>query len=809
MVQSVASVERTAYPRFKRIISERELAQFFTPDEAEVVWAARRTHGRPESQLALLLLLKSCGRLGYFPGLGDIPTAVVMCVRAAAGLHEQVVPVAEERTVKRYRSWVREYLGLAHEPARAREIAAAAMEAAAPVRASVVDLINVALEELVRAGLELPGFSTLDRMAARVRTRVEGEICARIAERVGTARARLGGLLVVPDGERRSPFDVVKEPGRRATWSRFRQHGERVDLVDGFGDASAWVEGIAAAKVSAFAEQARVLSVGEMLDISEPRRTALLACTVAKARARVRDEFVVMLSKRMARHAKRAQEELVDLEQRHKASTEQLLVAYRDVLTVLKKHVVDEHADRTGQESLDDALAVKHIREVVEGSGGFEAQLAEIEALAAYRGGNWTPLVERFFRPDRPTMFKLARTLSFVPTSQDRSVLDALEYAVAHQHLTRELIPASGGDQTMLDLSFASAQWLATVYAKDRPGMLVRRHFEAMVFAYLVEELRCGDVAVVGAEDFGDWTRMLLPWERVEPQIPAFCEQAGLPVTAAGFVNSLKQQLTRIADEVDAGYPDNAGLTIDPLTGAPSLKQRVGRERTTSAEALEAELDRRLPTRGVLEHLARAAHWTGWWHRLGPLSGSGPKLKDSLARYVVTAFTYGSGLGATQAARHMSSVSAHELAAIAKRHCTPKNLARAGADVVDAHLDLDLVRAWGDGSVAAVDGTMMDAAVDNLLAETSIRYGGYGGIAHHLVADTYVALFSRFVPCGVWEAVYLIDSLLQNQSTAQPQQVHADTQGHLVTWTPCSSLRAGGGCTGRRTQRWRRRPCGC
>ncbi|MGW1617076.1 transposase [Streptomyces sp. NPDC002285] len=206
--------------------------------------------------------------------------------------------------------------------------------------------------------------------------------------------------------------------------------------------------------------------------------------------------------------------------------------------------------------------------------------------------------------------------------------------------------------------------------------------------------------------------------------------------------------------------------------GAPSLKQRKGSERSASAEALEAELGQRLPARGILEHLARAAHRFG----PGPLSGSDPKLKDPLARYVVTAFTYGSGLGAAQAARHIRTVAAHELGAIAKRHCTPKNLARAGADVVDVHLDLDLARAWGDGSVAAVDGTMMDAAVDNLLAETSIRYGGYGGIAHHLVADTYVALFSRFVPCGVWEAVYLIDSLLQNQSAAQPEKIHADTQ---------------------------------
>ncbi|MFE9500867.1 hypothetical protein [Streptomyces collinus] len=42
---------------------------------------------------------------------------------------------------------------MVHAPVRAREIAAAEMEEAAPVRASVVDLINVALEEIVRASL--------------------------------------------------------------------------------------------------------------------------------------------------------------------------------------------------------------------------------------------------------------------------------------------------------------------------------------------------------------------------------------------------------------------------------------------------------------------------------------------------------------------------------------------------------------------------------------------------------------------------------------------------------------------------------
>ncbi len=46
-----------------------------------------------------------------------------------------------------------------------------------------------------------------------------------------------------------------------------------------------------------------------------------------------------------------------------------------------------------------------------------------------------------------------------------------------------------------------------------------------------------------------------------------------------------------------------------------------------------------------------------------------------------------------------------------------------------------------------------------------------------MAGDTYVALFSRFIPCGVWEAVHLIEGLLANDSDIQPSTVHADTQG--------------------------------
>ncbi|MFE4368584.1 DUF4158 domain-containing protein [Streptomyces sp. NPDC056835] len=99
-------MERTAYPRFKRIISGREPAQFFTPCAVEVAWAGKRTHDRPERMLTLLVLLKRCARLGCFPDLEQVPGPVVDRVRGTISVSPDT-PVAfhSERSAERYRSW--------------------------------------------------------------------------------------------------------------------------------------------------------------------------------------------------------------------------------------------------------------------------------------------------------------------------------------------------------------------------------------------------------------------------------------------------------------------------------------------------------------------------------------------------------------------------------------------------------------------------------------------------------------------------------------------------------------------------------
>jgi len=66
---------------------------------------------------------------------------------------------------------------------------------------------------------------------------------------------------------------------------------------------------------------------------------------------------------------------------------------------------------------------------------------------------------------------------------------------------------------------------------------------------------------------------------------------------------------------------------------------------------------------------------------------------------------------------------------------------------------------------------------NNLMGSTHIRYGGYGGIVYHHIAGTYIALFTSFISCGVWEGVHILDALTRNKSNIQPDTLHADTQG--------------------------------
>jgi hypothetical protein len=67
----MALIDRTAYPRLPSSVSERDLAEVFTPTDEEVRWSWAQVI-EPQARLALLVMLKCYQRLGYFPQLDQV-----------------------------------------------------------------------------------------------------------------------------------------------------------------------------------------------------------------------------------------------------------------------------------------------------------------------------------------------------------------------------------------------------------------------------------------------------------------------------------------------------------------------------------------------------------------------------------------------------------------------------------------------------------------------------------------------------------------------------------------------------------------
>lgn len=368
------------------------------------------------------------------------------------------------------------------------------------------------------------------------------------------------------------------------------------------------------------------------------------------------------------------------------------------------------------------------------------------------------------------------RTLDIRSTTQDQSLIEALSFVLENEHRRSKWLPAK-----TLDLNFISDAWRQLVITRQEGReVLVRQQLEICIFTHLATELKTGDACVVGSESYADFGEQLLSWQECEPQLEAYCQALNLSSEPEAFVKQLQVWLTQTAVAVDQLCQDGTQVTISQA-GEPVLKRLVAQPQPPGLEALEALLRERLPERSILDILANVEHWLHWTRHFGPESGSEPKLDEPVERYILTVFGLGCNLGSNQTARHTKGrVTAHQLAYIHRRHINAKKLQAAMTDMINAYYRLHLPKLWGTGKRAAADGCKFETYENNLLSEYHIRYGGYGGIAYHHVSDTYIALFTHFIACGVWEAVYILDGLLKNTSDLQPDTLHADTQGQSV-----------------------------
>ena len=206
---------RVIYPGLPDPLTQGDLQQLFNPSFDERKWApsVART---PASQVALLVHLKIFQTIGRFLSSADVPLAAVEYVARRMAVESEATLICPHRTHYRHRQAILRRLKVVAWGADARALAQATMCKTAQARTDPADIINSAIDALIRHDFELPPLATLRRLAGTAHSNINAGQWAEVGGRLSSAQqVVLETLLVVDTKTQKSPFaNLCSTPGR-------------------------------------------------------------------------------------------------------------------------------------------------------------------------------------------------------------------------------------------------------------------------------------------------------------------------------------------------------------------------------------------------------------------------------------------------------------------------------------------------------------------------------------------------------------------------------------------------------------------
>ena len=774
------SIEETAYPRLKSNPSLEALETIYTPTAEEIALTRRTVRGELAT-VGFLVLLKTFQTVGYLMQIAQVPNAIIRHIATCVDIAlspEDIAGYDTSGTRRRHLSAIRQHLDVQPFSETARNVMIATMEAVAQTQHDLVDLINVALEELVRARFELPGFSTLERSAREVRAANNDRLYQSISDTLaGAEQMQLAELFYCPDGEVTTLWNEVKQEPGSPKLGELQRLVERLRWLQPLQIAGPALLAMPEVKRLNFAAQAQALEANQMKELPDAKRYTLAVALLHRRYAQTLDDIAEVFVKRMRRMHYSAKESLENYRAESQQRTDELISKLRQMVIA---------------HSTDGEIAARFT--AVDCIIGDQAQalISQCDDHLAYAGNNYLPFLPKFYRSHRAVLFRFLTVVPLHPTTQDESLVQAIEFIQTHRGQKRTWLPLVAEDSTLenaettpipkLTLNWVPTKWWTLVTGeKNRatvPTQVHRQYFELCVFSHVLLGLKSGDLYIEGSSAFGDYLAQLISWDEMEDYLADYAEQLGFPTEGTAFVQHVRDWLAGKIEETDKGFPANTDVYFKSdrlVIRKAKAKSRKG------AEKLRKLISERMKPVNLIDVLVDTELWLQWTKHFKPVSGYEAKMENPVARYLATTFCYGCNIGPSQLAQSLSLFDRKQLARVNQRHVTDTQLHYAVESVVNGYNRFALPKFWGVGKSASVDGTKWDIYENNLLAEYHIRYGGYGGIGYYHVADSYIALFSHFIPCGVFEALYLFDGLLNNHSDIQPDTLHGDNHAQSLT----------------------------
>lgn len=749
----------TAYPKFEGHPTDKELNEVYRPLRKEIDFVDELARG-DKNKGHCLVLLKAFQRLGYFPLLQDIPGDIWKYISKVSKNHitkESLEQYDKGRTRKNHVVQIRKFCKVKPFKKKAQTLLEKVFLDTSKTKEDLADIINVGIEEIIRSRFELPAFSTLRRMAQTSRAKTRSYFYRKISTSLSLKeKKKINDLFKVDRNEIKSPWDDIKRDWGKPNRNHLKEILLKLDFLKNLTQNDSIKNFIPDAKLKQLSNEASSLDAARMLAVRENKRISLALSHLIHLKARCFDDLGEMLCKRMTKIHNKAKESLDQHYLNSKKEIDELLLTLLNIVNALRStECIDDKVEKIDKIIGDDQ----------------DDLIMKISRQLDYTGSNHFSFTKQYYKSYRGLLFDLVESMELISTSQDSRLLKVIKFLKEIRHLRARSVQIP----STLYLNWVPNKWKKFTFSKDNPLMADRRYFEIAVFSQIVLELKSGDLAIEGSDEFADYRKQLISWAEYQKAVKEYGKQAGIDVDSDTFVKNLKDQLELTAKTIDESFLENEAIRFE--NGIPILKKSPKKKIVKEHKKLERLLTDKMNPINILDIFVDTEHWLKWTKVFGPLSGYDSKIEDASSRYIINSFCYGCNLGPTQTARSIKGIDRRQISWINQRHVAETDIDEILTLVIDAYNKLSIVKNWGSGKHASADGTKWELYEQNLLSEYHIRYGGYGGIGYYHVSDTYIALFSHFIPCGVWEGVYILNGLFKNQSDIKPDILHADTQG--------------------------------
>ncbi|AZQ65633.1 hypothetical protein EI427_25700 (plasmid) [Flammeovirga pectinis] len=629
-----------------------------------------------------------------------------------------------------------------------------------PTMSHPSDLLNASVEKILDLNFTFPSFERLSLLVLSKRNEYQENVYNAVYRSISAHNfTQLNSLLVVQNENYKSEFTKLKEPPNKPNLSNIHEWIGRYNNLYAFQEVFLFLKNIPFTKIKQFYAEADAFELSEILDTTIKRRYTLLICFLYIKQMQVKDTLIEMFIKRVNKNITNAKNKLEEYKKEHRRNEEKMLQLQEQIFTI------------SIETKNNPSLHHQKLHDLYHRNGGLAYLKQRNQFLNQFHNDNFYPYLLQSHKYYGKAL---------------RMIIDKAEIYSVNENLLNDWKKfkrfrnkRTNTIDEDFDLSYLTKKWLKVIIISEDNGQISyhKKHLEIALMYYLSEGLQSFDYFAKGSLEYANTDEYLVSDEELTHELPIIIQDLQLPENGKQMVLHLQKEMKdKIFDfdqhfkkETSSYYRDDKGF---------HLKKSSKRKRNKEVEKIQLIIKQKLQKHNLLDMMNRVNHHVSFTDNFQFITGTLSKTKDPISNYIYTLFAYGVNIGPTYMSSHCRhKISQRTLSRINKQHISNENLQKAMRTLINFTQSFDIIKKWGNQATAVADGTQIPLLENNMFGERHIRYGGYGGIAYHHISDTYIALFSKFIVCGIWEAIYILDGLIQNQSSLEIKNIHADTQG--------------------------------